>query len=249
MAIMARKSVWIAAAVMIGAACGESAGPTEIVAPLMPGAIVVSTETSGFLKADGYELLLAGESRGEIGANDEVTIGELDPATYQVGLGNVRENCSVDGRSVVVAPEQTVTVAFAVVCAYADPTAYTLRFNRSRPKLDTGVVVECPFGICASGAEWDLYVHHNTSTARSVIRQNQTTGVEIAHLPGVTLADLTEEDVAAAAFTTALVGDPFDADRVILIRTPAGTVHALGNPVEDTTGQTLTFDAVLIVEP
>jgi hypothetical protein len=95
-----------------------------------------------------------------------------------------------------------------------------------------------------------MYVFYNSQTTpQSVIRQNETAAVEIAHLAGVALADLTEADYAGATFGTDLVADPFDSGRVILIRTDTGQVYALGNPVEDAVALTLTFDAALIVQP
>lgn len=230
-----------------GAACGESTG--EVVDPPLPGSIVLTTETSGFLKDDGYELLVNGESRGTIGANDEMTVPDLDPATYEVTLADVADNCAVESAttSVSVLEEEAASVVLTIVCAYATPEAYTVRFNRERPDLDTGTIHECPFSICSTDEEWDLYVYYSSQAdPNSIVRQNQTTGVEIAHVAGVVLADLTEADFQAATFTTDLVGDPFDAGRVILIRTDLGDVYALGNPVEDDTAQTLTFDAALI---
>jgi hypothetical protein len=225
----------VAVGVITGVACGET-DPTEPAGPELPGSISVSTETSGFNKDDSYEVLLDGMGRGTIGAADVMTITELEPATYELGLGDVADNCTVEGTSVSVVSEETADVSLTIVCALSEPDAYTLRFTRDRPDLDTG---EMP--------EWDLYVHFNTSQdPQAVIRQNQATGVEIAHLPGVTLDDLTEEDVASATFGTALVADSFDPGRVILIRTDLGNVYALGNPVEDTFMQTLVFDAVLI---
>jgi hypothetical protein len=227
------------------AACGES---TSSVGPPMPGSIVLSTETSGFQQDDSYELLVDGESRGTIGANDEMTIPDLDPATYEVALGDVATNCVVESTTVEVAAEQTANVSLGVICTYADPDEYVLRFSRDRPNLDSGELTDCPFGLCPSGQnEWDLYVFYNSQTTpHSVIRQNQTTAVEIAHLPGAVFEQLTEEQVAGAVFTTTLVADPFDAGRVILIRTNQGAVYALGNPVENTTAQTLTLDAALL---
>lgn len=252
-----RSRRWLALVllgVIGGAACGESTG--EVVDPPLPGSIVLTTETSGFLKDDSYELLVNGESRGTIGANDEITLSELDPATYEVTLSDVADNCVVGGASasasasVPVIEEEAVTVALTVVCAHAAPSSYTVRFNRERPDLDTGAITECPFSICPTEEEWDLYVYFSSqSDPHSVIRQNQTTAVEIAHVAAVVLADLTEADYVAATFGTALVADPFDAGRVILIRTDLGNVYALGNPVEDESAQTLTFDAALIAVP
>jgi hypothetical protein len=227
--------------------CGSSDSTVE---PPMPGSISLTTETSGFRKDDSYELLVNGESRGTIGANDATTISDLDPATYEVDLGDVADNCVVESVSVPVVSVETADVTLNVVCAFSEPDVYALRFSRDRPNLENGELTDCPFGFCASEEDWDLYVYYSSQTTpKSVIRQNQTTGVEIAHLPGVTLSELTEADVAAATFTTTLVADPFDAGRVILIRTDLGSVYALGNPVEDTNAQTLTFDAAWIDEP
>lgn len=227
--------------------CGDS---TVTFDPEMPGTIVLTTVTSGFLKDDSYELFVGGESRGTIQANGELTISDLDPATYTVDLGDVADNCTTEGDSVEVASEETVNISLSVDCSFSTSTSYTVRFSRERPNLENGEIIECPFQLCPAGAEWHLYVHNNSQTTpHAVIRQNQTTAIEIAHVPGVALGDLSEEDFTSASFTTDLVSDPFDTGRVILIRTDTGTVYALGNPVEDAFALTLTFDAALIVQP
>jgi hypothetical protein len=233
-------------AVMGAFACGGETG--DPAGPLLPGTISVTTVTSGFMQDDGYELLVDGSTAGAIGANDAMTIGDLDPATYAVDLGDVADNCVVDGASSVsVESEKTASVTMNVACSLGDPVSYTMRFGRERPDLDTGDVTECPFSICSTTDAWDMYVYYSSaSTPHSIIRQNQTNSVEIAHLAGVTLSELTPADVAGATFTTDLVSDPFDENRVILIRTDLGATYALGNPVEDTSAQTLTFDAVLV---
>jgi hypothetical protein len=229
------------------AGCGESTVAPPVEEVILPGNITVATETSGFMKPDGYELFVDGVSAGTIGPNDELTLEDLDPATYELALGDVADNCDVEAVSVEVAPAQTAAATLSVICAHAAPQAYTLRFSRARPNLDDGVITECPFSLCPTEEEWDLYVHYNSQTEpHSVIRQNLTTGVEISHLPGVTLASLTEADVTGATFTAELVADPFDGDRVILIRTDLGAVYALGDPVENEAQQTLTFNAALV---
>jgi hypothetical protein len=236
----------VALFVMGSVACGES----STTRPPLSGSLVLTTETSGFFKDDSYELLVDGVSQGTIGANDEMTISELDPATYQVDLGDVAANCVVEGASASVAPDETATVALTIACEYSEPTAYTLRYDRDRPNLEDGEITECSFGFCPTQEGWDMYVFYNSQTTpQSVIRQNETAAVEIAHLAGVAFADLTEADYAGASFGTDLVADPFDAGRVILIRTDTGQVYALGNPVEDGQALTLTFDAALIVQP
>jgi hypothetical protein len=179
-----------------------------------------------------------------------VTVSGLDPGSYVVDLADVPDNCGVEGVTISVESEKTAEVSLTVVCSYDNPVAYTIQFSRERPDLDTGAITVCAFGICPTQEEWDLFVHSNTQTEpRSTIRQNQTIGVQIAHLPGVTLAGMTEADFEAATFTTELVADPFDAGRVILIRTDLGNVYALGNPVEDLSTSRLTFHAALIAKP
>lgn len=228
-------------------ACGES--DTDVTGPETPGSISLTTETSGFLQDDSYELLVDGESKGTIGANDVVTVPDLEPATYEVALGDVADNCTVTAVSIDVVSAETADVLLSVVCAPEDPVAYTLRADRDRPNLEDGVVADCLFGLCPGGAQWDLYVYYNFQNPQFVIRQNQSAAVEIAHLPGVTLAALTENDVATAAFTTDLVPDPFQSGRVILIRTDQDYVYALGNPVSDNATLKLSFDAALLVTP
>ena len=230
-------------------ACGEDAPTAPVVPPpAAPGTISIATVTTGFMKDDGYEVLVNGESRGTIGANDAVTVAELDPATYAVDLADVAANCTVEGASsIAVESSVTAEITLTVVCAPDAPVELKVLFDRERPDMDTGEIHECLFGLCSTNEGWDMYVYYSSATnPKSVIRQNQTQGLEIAHLPGVTLADLTEADVAAATFTTDFVADPFDVDRVILLRTDGGALYALGNPVEDVVRLGLTFDYVLI---
>jgi hypothetical protein len=241
-----RREYALASLVLVaGAACGES---SNTVGPALPGSIQLSTETSGFQKDDSYELLVDGVSQGIIGANDQMTVSDLDPATYEVTLGDVAANCTVESTTVEVASEQTASVSLTVSCTYASTDEYVLRFTRDRPNLDDGTLTDCIFGICPSGEnEWDFYAHYNSQTTpRAVIRQNQSTAVEIAHLPGAVFEELTEQQVAAATFTTSLVPDPFDGGRVILIKTNEGAIFALGNPVENEMAQTLTLEAALL---
>jgi len=226
-------------------ACGTSDGPGT--APELPGSIAVHTETSGFQQDDSYGLLVDGTSAGTIGANDELMVGELDPATYTVALTDVADNCAVDATSATVAAGEVADVSLSVVCAPAEPTPYSVRANRDRPNLEDGVITECTFGLCPTNEGWDIYVQFvSTSDPQATIRQNTTTGVELAHVAGKTLATLTEADVAAATFSASAIDQSFDASRVVLVRTDTGSVYALGNPVENKILLTFTFDAVLL---
>lgn len=226
-------------------ACSGSDGPVDTT-PL-PGSLQIATVTSGFLKDDGYDLVVNGTNRGAIGADDQVTLTDLEPGTYQVSLDGVADNCSVDGGSVSVVAEQTATLELAVTCQAGEPAPMTIRASRDRPDLDTGVLVQCNFGLCPSDAEWDLYVEFNAqSQPQSIVRQNTVAGLEIAHVVGVPLAELTEEAVNGAVFTAELEDRAFSSGSTILLRTTSGAVFALGNPTEDTLLLTTTFDALLI---
>lgn len=241
----------VALAVLASVACDSNEAPTAPeVEEILPGSLSVTTVTTGFMKDSGYELFVNGESQGTIGADDEVTLSDLDPAAYEVSLGDVADNCSVAPGSVEVASEQTATVTLAVLCEAGDPVSWTIQVSKQRPDLDTDTVVVCNFGLCPSDTDWDLYLELNSSSdPQSVIRQNQSAGVEIAHLADVPLADLAEEDVDGATFSTEPQDRAFSSGSTILLRTTAGNIYALGNPVEEVAfgSGTLTFDALLVV--
>ena len=141
-------------------------------------------------------------------------------------------------------------VTLEVVCAAGDPVAMSIQASKDRPDLDEGTIVVCSFGLCPSDTDWDFFMELNTSSdPHSIIRQNEDASVEIAHLVDVSLADLTEQDVTDAVFSTEPVDRAFSSGSTILLRTTAGNVYALGNPVENIafgTG-TLTLDAVLLI--
>jgi len=230
------------------AACGDN--DSQIVGPEIPGSIDLTIVTSGFLKDDSYELIVNGEPMGTIAASVQMTLSELEPATYEFELGDVAENCTTEATSVVVASNETAAVTIAVACLPSAPSAMVVRASRDRPDLDTGDVIVCTFGICPSDDAWDFFVQFDSqSDPQAIVRQNTTIGVEIAHVAGVTLADLTDADYEGATFMTELVDDAFDAQSVVLIRTDAGRVYALGNPVEQTLTLQLTCDVVLIDAP
>ncbi len=238
---------------MGGMACGgDGPGVVEPPPPPEPGAIQLTVETLGFLKDDGYEVLLNGESQGTVAASDQMTISDLDAATYQVGLGDVADNCAVEAGSVAVAAGQTAMLTLSVSCAHGPATAYEgLRASRDRPNLENGQIIQCSFGLCPSDSEWDMYVEFDSqSEPQAVVRQNQTTVVEIAYLSGVAFAELTEEDFTQATFTTEFVEEPLSSTSVVLLRTDQGNVYALGNPIVATGfTPTLTVEAALIAVP
>ncbi|MGD8729121.1 MAG: hypothetical protein PVF90_05425 [Gemmatimonadota bacterium] len=235
----------LASLIVLGSvACGPSDNG-DTVGPQVPGSIAVSTQTSGFQQDESYDLLVDGESAGTIGANDEMTIADLDPATYDVTLGDVADNCTVEATTATVTSADTASAMLTVTCSPADPTEYTLRANRDRPNLEDGAITVCSFGVCPTEQGWDLYAEF-TASDPTLIHQNATTGVELAVVTGKTLDTLSEADVDGATFTTDPVADPFDSDTVFLVRTDTGSLYALGNPVVAEVSFTLylTFDAV-----
>lgn len=234
-----------AAALVVAAACGETTA--EVLGPPVPGSITVSVVTTGFMKDDGYELLVNGESHGSIAANAEATIGDLEPATYEVALSDVADNCTVEGTSVAVESDATAAAVLGVVCEAPASEPYAVRASRDRPDLDTGVLEECSFGLCPSDDAWDVWIQFDSQgDPQAVVRHNASNGVEIAHLAGVALADLTEADVDGATFSVDPIDEPFGPTTVVLVRTDLGSVYALGNPTENTLLLTATFDAKLI---
>lgn len=232
------------------AACGDGGEATGPETPPAPGAIAVTVETAGFLKDDSYTLMLDGAVQGNVEASDAVTLAELDPGTYTVSLDDVAGNCAADGEaavSVTVASGETANVTLGVLCQAQDPIAYSIRASRDRPDLEAQVLVECTFGLCPTEENWDFWVQFDSqSDPQSKIRQNLTTAVEVAHVNGKGLGDLTEADVAAATFSAELVDEPFGPAGVVLVRTDQGNLYALGNPVESTLMLTLDFEAVLL---
>jgi len=93
-------------------------------------------------------------------------------------------------------------------------------------------------------AEMDFNIPYNADTTpHAAVFQQQDLGRMIAHLPNRTFASVTASDTAGAPFTSSLVGDPFDASRVILLKTDSANVYKLGNAVETANfDDGLTFD-------
>ena len=109
--------------------------------------------------------------------------------------------------------------------------------------LETGIV-DTPVAPLMVEAEMDFNIgYNNNTTPHSVVFQRRTLGRMIAHLPNRTFASVTASDTAGAPFTSSLVGDPFDASRVILLKTDSANVYKLGNAVETANPDDgLTFD-------
>lgn len=95
-------------------ACATTATP-----PAQPGAIRISTATSGFdADVDGYFVRVDKSPDQSIGTNAAVTVTGLAAGDHSVFLGHVAPNCSVEGnpRTVSVTGGATTEVVFAVAC-------------------------------------------------------------------------------------------------------------------------------------
>jgi hypothetical protein len=126
--------------------------------------------------------------------------------------------------------------------------AGSLPFYNAALDLDSDTEIPSFMGSPGTfpGTAWDFYFANNGSRpVHAVLFQNGGNSVEIAHLLGRTFDSVTEADVATATFTTGLVDEPFDATRVVLVRTDLGAVYKVGNASEDAT--TVFFDYELLI--
>jgi len=105
-----------ALAVVVLTSCG---GDGENVEPSGPGAIEVSTTTTGTDRdPDGYGITVDGVARATVGASGTQRVEALDPGDHDVELSGVADNCVVSqpDRTVVVRPQETTPVPFQVAC-------------------------------------------------------------------------------------------------------------------------------------
>lgn len=114
-------------------------------------------------------------------------------------------------------------------------TRMRLAYEMETLDLDSGTIAEDDMHGPGNGnaGGWDVKIAYNSvSAVHAVVFQNQQEGVQIAHVTGLAFADVDAAVAASAAFTTNLVGDSFDAQRVLLVRTATGGLFKLGNGVE-----------------
>jgi Tol biopolymer transport system component len=105
---------------LVTVAAGGTAAVTFQVSCPLPGALKISTTTSGTSPdLDGYTLTIGGAFQGTIGPQEIREIGPLHPAIYNPRISSVAGNCTVAGganRFVNVAEGVTENVLFAVSC-------------------------------------------------------------------------------------------------------------------------------------
>jgi dipeptidyl aminopeptidase/acylaminoacyl peptidase len=101
------------------------------------GTLVVSTTTEGDdPDPDGYRVVVDGDDRGAISAND-TTLIQLEPGSRTIALTGLTPNCAVDGpgsRSVTIVAAEVAPIEFAVVCTgtgtQPPPASGVLAFTR-----------------------------------------------------------------------------------------------------------------------
>ncbi len=95
------------------------------------GSLTITAATTGLpLDADGYGVTVDGVDRGTLQANGSLTLADLAPGPYSVGLSGIAANCTVEGdnpRPVDVPPGQTATLSFTLVCTTPPETVGTLQ--------------------------------------------------------------------------------------------------------------------------
>ena len=132
-----------------------------------------------------------------------------------------------------------VAVVFAAGCGDDKKSTNSPVDQSTTVNLDYYVALDLETGDTASAdiiappppAEMDFnFAYNGARPIHSVVFQR--TGRQIAHLPNRTFESVTVADTIGAPFTNSLVDTSFDANRVILLRTDAGNIFKLGNPVE-----------------
>ncbi|MDZ7720152.1 MAG: DUF5050 domain-containing protein [Balneolaceae bacterium] len=92
------------------------------------GSLEITTETGGTNPDDSYEVLVNDQTE-TIGANETITISDLEGADYSVELTGIADNCEVvngeNPRTVTITADQTTSTTFEVNCAEALSGALT----------------------------------------------------------------------------------------------------------------------------
>lgn len=110
-------------------------------------------------------------------------------------------------------------------------TSVTLRYETESLDLETAAILDCGIG-CLYPTGHDLHLAYNgTVPPPARVFHNESTA-QIAHLTSRTFASVHLADTAGAGFTDNLIDESFDGTRTILIRTAAGNVYKLGDPVD-----------------
>jgi hypothetical protein len=105
---------------------------------------------------------------------------------------------------------------------------YSMRYESDGLDLDAGAKVDCSI-TCPAAQDFTVAYNSNTPIHSRVFHRSSRT---IAHLAGRTFSGVHLADTAGVTFSATLIDQPFDNTRTIVLRTDAGNIYKLGNPVE-----------------
>jgi hypothetical protein len=148
-------------------------------------------------------------------------------------FSNLSVNKGEEGYT-LAATSGTLTAATSVAFDVAEVVStYALRYYYDL-NLETGVITNCQPMPNFCMAIDDFYLAYNSTRAvPAVVFQNRQAagGRRIAHLAGRAFSGVHLADTTGAGFVATLIDQPFDNTRTILVRTDAGNIYKLGNPV------------------
>lgn len=116
---------------------------------------------------------------------------------------------------------------------------YAMRYETETLDLDAGAKVSCSGAGCPAAQDFRVAYNSVTTIHSRVFHQSART---IAHLAGRTFSSVHLTDTAGVAFSTSVIDQPFDNTRTVLLRTDAGNIYKLGNPVEFGTADSVRFN-------
>jgi len=119
----------VAASLLLMPACGGGDAVSVQVGPKTPGAVAVSVVTDGTdLDTDGYTMNISARGQHAVPIDGTLTVSDVPPGAYFVGLEDVSANCVVAGqnpRTVTVLEAATASTRFEVTCTRVDLLAFT----------------------------------------------------------------------------------------------------------------------------
>jgi hypothetical protein len=208
---------------LLWAACGGG----DIGAPRTGQVQVITTTTGVETDADGYAIILDARPGVSIGSNASSTLVAAE-GKHTVELAGLSANCGVEAgtrRDVVVTANETVDVAFDVVCSSTtggihvvtatsgsqpDPDGYTVSLDQGTPQ-PIGTSGELTLGGLAAGAHT---VGLSGVAANCTLQGDnpRTATVVAAQLTELTFSVTCVSVIGALAVTTSTSGTSLDPD-------------------------------------
>lgn len=242
----ARRATIVGVALALGLGCGDSPSappaatyllftgqpPDDTVGSPLAGVQVTAYTASGIVAAgfNGAVTITLATNPGNATLSGTVTrTAAFGIATFtDLVVSKAEDGYVLTATAAGVTPATSGTFDVAEVAQ-----RFTLRYAYGLD-LETGTSEDCSTACTSATRDFRLAYNSVTSTHSRVF---QYAAREIAHLVGQAFSTVHLADTVGATFSSALVDEPFDNTRTILIRTDAGNVYKLGNTVEfGTTG-------------